>query len=42
MIGSKTREAIKQFQAENGLPQDGRAGQRVLKALRTAASQPLR
>jgi len=42
MIGSKTREAIRQFQAENGLPQDGRAGQRVLKALRTAASQPLR
>lgn len=42
MIGSKTREAIKQFQAEKGLPQDGRAGQRVLKALRTVDPQPLR
>ncbi len=42
MIGSKTREAIKQFQTQNGLPADGRAGQRVLKALRTAASQPPR
>ena len=35
MIGSKTREAIKQFQEQNGLAVDGRAGQRVLNALRS-------
>ena len=35
MIGSKTREAIKQFQQQKGLTPDGRAGQRVLNALRS-------
>ena len=40
MIGAKTREAIKQFQAQNSLPEDGRAGQRVLRALRSSASKP--
>lgn len=40
MIGSKTREAIKQFQAQQGLPTDGRAGQRVLRTLRSAPSSP--
>jgi len=40
MIGSKTREAIKQFQSRNGLPEDGRAGQRVLNALRNSPVKP--
>ena len=40
MIGSKTREAIKAFQQQNGLAVDGRAGQRVLNALRSASSKP--
>ncbi|MBR0568509.1 lytic murein transglycosylase [Azoarcus sp. L1K30] len=36
MIGSKTREALKREQAALGMAADGRAGQRVLKALREA------
>ena len=40
MIGSKTREAIKQFQSQQAMPVDGRAGQRVLKALRAAPAKP--
>ncbi len=35
MIGTKTRSAIREFQRANGLPEDGRAGGRVLEALRT-------
>jgi lytic murein transglycosylase len=38
MIGPRTRAAIEAFQAAAGLPVDGRAGARVLKALRDAAS----
>ena len=34
MIGARTREALKLEQAALGLPADGRAGQRVLQALR--------
>lgn len=34
MIGDKTREAIQQEQRKRGLPDDGRPGQRILKALR--------
>lgn len=37
MIGARTREAIKAVQAELGLQPDGRAGQKVLRALRSAA-----
>ena len=33
-VGDKTRTAIVAYQASAGLPQDGRAGERVLKALR--------
>jgi peptidoglycan hydrolase-like protein with peptidoglycan-binding domain len=36
MIGARTREALKQVQDELGLVADGRAGQRVLQALRAA------
>ena len=39
-IGPRTRAAISAFQASVGLPPDGRAGQRVLTALR-AAPQPV-
>ena len=35
MIGPRTRAAIEAFQASAGLPVDGRAGVRVLRALRT-------
>ena len=35
MIGSKTRTAIREFQRTNGLADDGRAGGRLLEALRT-------
>lgn len=38
MIGARTREALKQVQAELGLKADGRAGQRILQALREAAA----
>lgn len=37
-IGARTRKAIEDFQAAAGLPVDGRAGQRVLDALRAAPS----
>ena len=37
MIGARTREAIKAVQTELGLQADGRAGQKVLRALRSAA-----
>jgi lytic murein transglycosylase len=43
IIGSRTRAAIQAFQAAAGLPADGRAGMRVLHALRAAdkrARQP--
>jgi lytic murein transglycosylase len=36
MIGPKTREAIRGYQAANGLPADGRAGGRLLEHLRAA------
>jgi lytic murein transglycosylase len=36
-IGPRTRAAISAFQASAGLPADGRAGQRVLAALRAAS-----
>ena len=36
MIGARTREAIKLEQAASGMNADGRAGQAVLRALRTA------
>jgi len=39
IIGARTREAIKAFQESAGLPADGRAGLRVLRALRPAAAQ---
>ncbi|WP_245881060.1 peptidoglycan-binding domain-containing protein [Thauera aromatica] len=39
MIGARTREALRRVQAELGLPVDGRAGQRVLNALRAAAAR---
>ena len=38
MIGARTREALKQVQAELGLAPDGRAGQNVLQALRADRS----
>ncbi|ENO90041.1 lytic murein transglycosylase [Thauera linaloolentis 47Lol = DSM 12138] len=38
MIGARTRDALKQVQAELGLIADGRAGQKVLNALRVAAT----
>jgi lytic murein transglycosylase len=39
-IGPRTRAAITAFQASTGLPADGRAGQRVLNALRSAPAKP--
>jgi len=39
MIGAKTRAAIREFQASIGMSADGRAGARVLEALRAAAPQ---
>jgi lytic murein transglycosylase len=38
-IGPRTRAAITAFQASAGLPADGRAGQRVLEALRKPATK---
>jgi peptidoglycan hydrolase-like protein with peptidoglycan-binding domain len=35
-IGTRTRTAIELFQKSEGLPVDGRAGARVLRALRTS------
>lgn len=43
IMGSRTRRAIESFQTANGLPADGRAGVRVLKALQQSqprAAQP--
>lgn len=40
MIGKLSREAIRSEQARLGLPVDGRAGQRLLEALRAAAPSP--
>lgn len=37
LIGAKTRVAISEFQTSVGMPVDGRAGQRVLKALRAVS-----
>lgn len=39
MIGARTREALQREQAALGLQADGRAGQRVLQALRAAAGR---
>ncbi len=36
IVGARTRTALSAFQASAGLPQDGRAGRRVLQALRSA------
>jgi peptidoglycan hydrolase-like protein with peptidoglycan-binding domain len=36
LIGANTRKAISDFQLQAGIPADGRAGQRVLIALRKA------
>ena len=38
MIGARTRQALQAAQRELGLPPDGRAGQKALKALRAAAA----
>jgi len=40
IIGARTRTAIRAFQASAGLAQDGRAGLRVLQALRTSTPNP--
>jgi len=40
IVGARTRTAIRAFQASAGLPQDGRAGMRVLQALRAAGPDP--
>ena len=40
MIGTRSREALKIEQARLGLPADGRAGQRILQALRREPRQP--
>jgi lytic murein transglycosylase len=40
LIGQRTRDAIKAFQAAAGLPADGRAGGRVLSALKASAKPP--
>jgi lytic murein transglycosylase len=42
IIGSRTREAIKSFQASAGLPVDGHAGGKVLNALKTLQPKPIR
>ncbi len=34
VIGTRTRQALQQVQRELGLPDDGRAGQKTLRALR--------
>jgi peptidoglycan hydrolase-like protein with peptidoglycan-binding domain len=39
MIGTKSRAAISEFQTSVGMKADGRAGQRVLQALRAASAQ---
>jgi len=40
LIGTKSRQAISDFQKSNGLPVNGRAGQQVLAALRGTVAQP--
>ena len=40
IIGQRTRDAIKAFQASAGLPPDGRAGGRVFNALKAGAKPP--
>ncbi len=40
MIGTRSREALKLEQARLGLPAEGRAGQRILQALRAPPRQP--
>lgn len=40
MIGARTRQALQAAQRELGLPPDGRAGQKALKALRTSTATP--
>ena len=40
IVGQRTREAIKAFQASAGLPADGRAGAKVLGALKASAKPP--
>jgi len=40
MIGTKSREALKLEQARLGQPAEGRAGQRILQALREPSGQP--
>ena len=40
IIGQRTRDAIKAFQASAGLPTDGRAGGRVFNALKAGAKPP--
>lgn len=40
LIGTKSRQAISDFQKSNGLPVNGRAGQQVLNALRGSVAQP--
>ena len=40
MIGTRSREALKLEQARLGLPAEGRAGQRILQALRAPSGQP--
>jgi len=40
IVGQRTRDAIKAFQASAGLPADGRAGGRVLSALKASAKPP--
>jgi peptidoglycan hydrolase-like protein with peptidoglycan-binding domain len=39
MIGAQTRAAIREFQTSIGMSADGRAGARVLEALRASAPQ---
>lgn len=40
MIGTRTRQALQAAQRELGLPADGRAGQKALKALKASAASP--
>jgi len=40
MVGARTRQALQAAQRELGLPADGRAGQKALKALRASTTPP--
>ncbi len=42
MIGARTRAAIREFQRARGMTADGRAGGRLLEALRTQSAAPLK